>query len=932
MLLLISILWFIRQKKTTLFWLYLWQLKEYHIGRFLDHFRTDKGKKIFSNQLFLCKIALFLYALALFFYPGFLPWYFYGVWIFVLIVFYLFEFLKLFSDSFEKKLKKPVFTKKILFLTLANLLLTVLFFFILFKKIDLFYWFVFGLLSFDIFSPFIISGIVLLFQPLTVYLRNKTIKRAKRKREKFKNLVVVGITGSFGKTSTKEFLANILEQKFGKEKVLKTKEHQNSEMGISLCILDELKPSHQFFIVEMGAYKKGGIKLLCDIVRPKFGIVTGVNEQHLATFGSMENLLSAEGGKELVESLPEDGIAFFNAKNKYCLDSYNKASVNKKLYGENVKIAGLENIEGAKMVAKELGVSEKEIIKACQKVENEFPGIKIDKGVKDLTIIDASYSANPDGVIAHLEYLKTFSGKKIIVMPCLIELGPASKEIHEKIGRKINEVCDLAIITTKDRFKDIKKEAGEKVVFLENPKEIFEKIKSFCLPKDVVLLEGRVPETLIKLLKQDVYSLDSSDNWFKPISISLSPNTEKDDILLAFKLLFQFRYWKKELTKLSELEESFKKYLGVKHIFFFNSGRSALMAILNSLGLKEKDKVLLQAFTCNAAVNPIIWSGLEPVYVDCDEKDFNIDLEDLEKKIALCQDKNNLPKVLMVQHTFGLSVDIDKVLEVCKKNNLILIEDCAHSLGAKYKGKKVGTFGKAAFFSFSRDKIISSVYGGMVSTDDSLLAEKISKFHQDIEYPSNFWIFQQLLHPVLMNRLVLPSYKIFGKYLLVLLQWVKFLSKAVHWKEKQGKKPVYFPKRMPSALAILALNQFEKIERFNTHRKKITDFYYNKMNLVDSFNLPKKSTDKEHVFLRFAVKHPKAHQIIKESWQKNILLGDWYDSVIAPHDTDLSKMKYQKNSCPKAESLVKETLNLPTHINVSQKQAEKIITFLEKWK
>ena len=112
----------------------------------------------------------------------------------------------------------------------------------------------------------------------------------------------------------------------------------------------------------------------------------------------------------------------------------------------------------------------------------------------------------------------------------------------------------------------------------------------------------------------------------KPISISLSPNTERDDVFLAFKLLFQSWKWKRGKA-VEELENEFTKYLGVKHTFSFNSGRSALFAILKSLNFKENDEVLLQAFTCNAVVNPIIWAGLKPIFVDCQEDDFNIDIE-----------------------------------------------------------------------------------------------------------------------------------------------------------------------------------------------------------------------------------------------------------------------------------------------------------------
>jgi UDP-N-acetylmuramoyl-tripeptide--D-alanyl-D-alanine ligase len=166
----------------------------------------------------------------------------------------------------------------------------------------------------------------------------------------------------------------------------------------------------------------------------------------------------------------------------------------------------IENILAAACVAKELGMSLKEISTASLKIKSWQSGIQLKKGKGGLNIIDATYSANPDGVISHLEYLKTFSGKKVIIMPCLIELGKASKKIHKRIGRKIAEVCHLAIITTKERFQDIIEGAIEKgmpsrnILFIENPKKIFKKIKNFCQPGDVILLESRVPETLIKQL------------------------------------------------------------------------------------------------------------------------------------------------------------------------------------------------------------------------------------------------------------------------------------------------------------------------------------------------------------------------------------------------------------------------------------------------
>ncbi len=413
-------------------------------------------------------------------------------------------------------------------------------------------------------------------------------------------------------------------------------------------------------------------------------------------------------------------------------------------------------------------------------------------------------------------------------------------------------------------------------------------------------------------------------NKFKPISISLSPNVQKDDVILALKLLFLPWKWKRG-GAVKKLEDEFKKYLGVKYAVSFNSGRSSLFAILTALNPQKESAVLLQAFTCNALVNPILWANLNPIYIDCDNN-FNINLELLKLEIV-----KNQAKILIIQHTFGLATNMDEILVLAKQHNLIVIEDCAHALGAQINKKRVGTFGDASFFSFSRDKVISSVYGGMAVTNDDILGKKLESLQKEFGQPSLFWIKQQIFHPILLWFIILPLYNFLdlGKIFLVLSQWLHILSKAVSWQEKRGLKPDYFPKALPNALALMAQNQFNKLEKFNRHRKEIADFYYKELQGT-KFILPKKENN---IFLRFAVQNSNAIEILYEARiSQNILLGDWYRGPIDPHDTKLEEMKYQKGMCPDAEYLAKRTLNLPTHINISMDDAKVIVNFLKKSK
>ena len=235
---------------------------------------------------------------------------------------------------------------------------------------------------------------------------------------------------------------------------------------------------------------------------------------------------------------------------------------------------------------------------------------------------------------------------------------------------------------------------------------------------------------------------------FTPIATALLPNAEQDDVFAALNLLLPWNRDKWLAGKeLGELEETFKKYFNAKQAVSFSSARSGFYAILKGItevyGIKpEESEVLIQAYTTIAIPNAIKWAGFKPVYVDIKEDTFNIDPDKIEEKIT------PRTKILLAQHTFGIPAQMDKIAEIAKMRKLILIEDCAHSLGAEFKGKRIGTFGEAAFFSFGRDKIISSTSGGIAIANNENLAEKLKNFRDSLPLPPKKWIFQQLMHPV----------------------------------------------------------------------------------------------------------------------------------------------------------------------------------------
>ena len=550
--------WFVAQNRIILFWLYLWQLKEYHIGRFLDHFSTSKGKSLLWNYLVASKLGILI-----FFALGFRT-----VFVFLAILLFVFEAALTVRSFLNETLKHPVLTPKTRLLIFATHGLAFLFAISLFSKylgemsLPDFSLAALWLIMFDLLAPLFVSAVVLLLQPFTVLGRNRLIAKAKKRRQEFNNLNVVGITGSYGKSSTKELLAHILSSKF---RVAKTQANQNSEVGVSLTVLNELKDDTQILIVEMAGYNRGGIKLLCEIAQPRIGIISGINQQHMATFGSQQNII--DGKFELAAALPESGFLVLNWDSEFVRNGYEKfknaiktknivwcsANEQKDIWASdvqasienlsltinhenemvrvNINARGAHNIQPillAVAAALSQGITLTETKAALENYDFSQSGIRVyqSKMLGDvkhpqtwgcltspepaggITILDSTYSANFDGVMAHLDYLRMYPGKKAIVMPCLIELGKSSREIHAAIGKKIAQVCDLAIIVTGDRFGEIKNGAigaginAGNVVFLENPITINNLIKNRLISGDTIFLEGRLPQNLIELVRK----------------------------------------------------------------------------------------------------------------------------------------------------------------------------------------------------------------------------------------------------------------------------------------------------------------------------------------------------------------------------------------------------------------------------------------------
>lgn len=404
------------------------------------------------------------------------------------------------------------------------------------------------------------------------------------------------------------------------------------------------------------------------------------------------------------------------------------------------------------------------------------------------------------------------------------------------------------------------------------------------------------------------------------ITASLSPNTEFDDVVRAAYVLSMPWTWKQQ-SSLHAVRAWFRATFSVDTVSLFSSGRMALLALLHAFGIGSGDEVLVQAFTCVAVPNSVLWAKAKPLFVDIDDSG-NIDVQDAQKKLT------PKTKAMIVQHTFGIAADMEAIALFCKKHKLILIEDCAHSLGVRVGNKLLGTYGDGAFFSFGRDKVLSSVWGGVAIVKNTSVpqAKKLLAFEASLPLASNVWIAKQLLHPILF-AISMPLYRIgIGKTLIAFFRAIGTITLPIYPTEYTAGMPRALYTRYPNALASLLLGQLKKLNRYTNIRNETAAFYKEYVDQhknIQTFRTPLGAT-----YLRFPLLVSDPVVMARAAKKEGILLGNWYAKVIDPQGVSFDKIFYTKASCPKAEEIAKHILNLPTRLTKSERA--RVYSFLSR--
>lgn len=380
-----------------------------------------------------------------------------------------------------------------------------------------------------ILTPYILFLAYGILEPVEGAIRRHYIKKATLKLDN-SDVIKIGITGSFGKTSVKEILKTILSQKY---RVLATPESYNTPLGISLTTKN-LDSTHDVFIAEMGARSKGDIKSLAEMVKPTYGLLTGVNTQHLETFLSYENIKDTK--YELFENLSKDGKAFFSSDNDGAKELYERFGGEKYLAGitsENAFVyasdvvtekTGTEftlNIQGEEPVkcktvllgkhsisniclavslAYKLGMTSEEIALGIGRISSVGHRLELVPNNKNVVIIDDSYNSNVNGVLAAMEVLDIFEGRKIVLTPGLVELGKEENLSNMQMGKILASHADVVIITGKQNAQMLINGlldggmAKENVIYASSLKKGNEELNAIIKEGDVVLFENDLPD------------------------------------------------------------------------------------------------------------------------------------------------------------------------------------------------------------------------------------------------------------------------------------------------------------------------------------------------------------------------------------------------------------------------------------------------------
>ncbi len=435
--------------------------------------------------------------------------------------------------DYKKSIKRLVITARVKRLYTAALLIQVLLVVIIKNTVYMTRGVFFSILILlCVFSPLLVLLSWLITYPIEKLFSLYFIADAKRKLRNINGLKVIGVTGSYGKTSTKFILARILSEKFN---VVATPQSYNTPMGVVKTIRESLRPQTQFFVCEMGAKNVGDIKEICDIVNPTDGIITSVGPQHLETFKSINNIFDTKF--ELYDACKKNGgKVYVNLNSKYIAENIADRDIigysvdSGHIYAKNIsysregsaftlvfpnneeipvttKLLGRHNvlnIVGAAAISFDLGLTPQEIRFAVSRLEPTEHRLELKQFLGGSVMIDDAYNANPEGCVEAVNVLANFRGmKKVIITPGLVELGDKEYDFNYQLGLAAAKVCDTIILVGHRRAVPMKAAidttdfAASELHIVGSFKEALSIYTPIADSNTVVLIENDLPDNYL---------------------------------------------------------------------------------------------------------------------------------------------------------------------------------------------------------------------------------------------------------------------------------------------------------------------------------------------------------------------------------------------------------------------------------------------------
>jgi perosamine synthetase len=377
---------------------------------------------------------------------------------------------------------------------------------------------------------------------------------------------------------------------------------------------------------------------------------------------------------------------------------------------------------------------------------------------------------------------------------------------------------------------------------------------------------------------------------------------------------------------IEQYERKFAELFSVSRAFAFWKGRVALYVILKAMDIGAGDEVIVPGYTCVMDVNPIKYLGAKPIYVDIEPVTFNINVDLIRERIT------SNTKAIIAQHTYGYPCDMDAIMDIAGHNNIPVIEDCCLALGSRYKGKIVGTFGKAAYFSFQWNKPYTTGLGGMVITEDSNLADRIESLcAAEMCKPSRKEVFMLWMQLLVYRLFVYPRTTALAQSLFRYLTKKGAVVGSSGTSEFRPEMISDFFKAASCVQARCGLRQLKKIEQNIAHRREMTQLYDE---LLAECGWPARQYDAsimQPVMVRYPVRIVEKNKALAEAASAGIELGSWFECPLHPIETPLEAYDYEIGMCPEAEKASNEAVNLPLHLRVNKKTAKRTVDFITKY-